>query len=1109
MANESSKVGAGDDSPYVQCVMRDEVDAIIVFPSLGAPQILPEAPNECSIIIATDSHGMGLLREPGRAAVLVNHHLRLIGFDDDKALLPLPIDHKFYGAIDDKLYDENNTGIAKAQEFIAVERLGFKDCVLTRQGKAIGCLSHEAYALYGQEGYTAFLSVTLKKLSRSAYKFSAAPQSWAWVVRTNATKKAHVFLKPDGTEHPIAPSQPVKVHQPLDRLIHNAFVRLSKRAPAQGGTLKDEDLFEVPVEEGKYGAPKKEGCRRVQAWHPVMTKAPAPLRLGHLTDIHISVRTATIARSRVKVIEDGKATGGQFEPVGERVAHTYKSFKALIDAVKDNGADALAITGDAVDFSLNLDPRHTANMGTVGEVWGALNAIANARKEGGGYKRNIDQLYFYSLLLYALRVHKLPAYYVSGNHEAYQWPYGISPRVDGSLGGMAASKTVNKEAKKDVSNYAVTLHNFTEAEKAAWEGLDKAKRALNAASQKLYAANHELAAATKAAAAPGAGPGAATRLREAERTQAAAAQHKHRLDKDHASEQTKFNAAADRARAFQDRFVEEASQYHQNKANEGIPADHNLTIYEACLAYGPTYGQVMSAHNFRRDQFDWFHWLYAPFSDLNVYPCCTSLVGEGATQAITLLGWGADERFLDLGNLYPKGQDRRGKSFLPYATESISAAQLGVIKAAAGAAAEARWTVLSHFTVASFEESVPASIAPQDAGFRAGDAVKSNPFVQGGTNAQYNFFNWGGCELGLKTYLDGYTAMGAAPGAGQVGLHLSGHSHRGGVYTLRKRKGSAGDGVDIECRVPWLQSLPASDKGTRYVVGTAGGPLGRQALSGWHPKQQGWADHGNALLGGWLARPPSGLVVDTGSGRIDYVKAPPDPARHDLPRLAVMLDYRDLTGILKGAHATRPIVVCGERYASDGVFLHTGLPVALSEEAQALGCMQLDNIRVWVYKAGPAAQTDTDNARGSTAAAPAAPASDAKGGWLVSRAHIRERKPEDGLGRYRGAHALFLADAATVRSAFTHPTDGAQVPCAFLEIPLRRPKHPGSFWGEVNCEESWVFPVEIARVAGANGMEILFRGEGESGEVPDWKFLEEHLGYPNAFDITTDKPQKS
>jgi hypothetical protein len=40
------------------------------------------------------------------------------------------------------------------------------------------------------------------------------------------------------------------------------------------------------------------------------------------------------------------------------------------------------------------------------------------------------------------------------------------------------------------------------------------------------------------------------------------------------------------------------------RANEGVPADHNLSIYEACLMYGPDYSYWSKNPNFEKEYAD-------------------------------------------------------------------------------------------------------------------------------------------------------------------------------------------------------------------------------------------------------------------------------------------------------------------------------------------------------------------------------------------------------------------------------------------------------------------------------------------------------------------------
>ena len=1123
-------------SAYLRCPVP-EIDALILFPSLGAPQILPPGPDECTLIIATNAKGNNELRDNCKGAVLVNHHLRLIKLNADKTNLlgnPGPVESRLYKAIREEYYfhDEENTksnGAMLRKQYIEINELILEEgnllCwplkkedgfpVEETHGrpirKVIGRLSQEARALYGRESFDYYFAITLKDIKNSCEaQLSRVPMSWAWIVTSNAAA-GHRFTDSNGKNLPMP-----TYHQPLDRLIHNKFAQLAKDPSVNGSLMETDLLYEIPVKDGAY-RPPREGVPylRVQAWHPVLTRKDSqPLKLGHLTDTHISVRAATIAKSPARVIEDSRA-GHHYEKVGSRLAHTYKSFKALIDEMVVQKADVLAITGDAIDFNRNLDPQHIKqDEPTTGEVWGALNVIANVRKEKGGYRRGVDQLYLYSLFMYALRDLQVATYYITGNHEGYQWPYGISPRLNKDL------KSAAKTLAGSEANYTVALNKPTEADREANEAVRLAEeRLLNAESRLRKACDESGAAAGQA--------NAGEFLKKQRDAEYEVLVCQGNLE----NAQERAEQSARELEDLTNKNIERASDYHQDKANEGIPLDHNLTIYEACLAYGPTYGQLISVHNFRREQFDWVHWLYAPFSDLNVYPCCTDPLGQGAKQVITLLGWGKDER-LHADMLYivsdnKKGADRRSFGFLPYATDSINGTQLALIEKASQVKTDAstRWSVLTHFTIANFRDFVPINAPLAQTGFVTDkDEPAMSLVTVGDTNAQYNAFNWGGCEKGLLTFLSTYVGLAAKPGAGQVDLHISGHSHRCGVYTLRPRKVPTNKEVSIgiECRVPQFPhfgGLPSPEAGTHFVVGSTAGPMGKQAVSGWRLNGGGWTDNEpseagdskwNPLLGGWVMRPPSGLVIDTGTNKLQYVKAPGHEKRNDLPRLSVMVDYRDLMSISEGTPVYRPIILCpaqGELLVPPAHTRHlttfdTGLPVKLSSEILALDCLDLKKIRVWVYKPGGPASEKDQSSDGDKPGTPTANAA-AQGGWDFCNAWL------ESLAASPSLYKLCLENnGKTIRDAFTPRIAGEGkiyknrdvILCSFVEIPLKEPaKNANVPWDEVKWEgESWLFPVDITRSRYLTTTEIIRRGWGESGEIPKWEFLEKHLKYPNA-----------
>lgn len=123
-------------------------------------------------------------------------------------------------------------------------------------------------------------------------------------------------------------------------------------------------------------------------------------------------------------------------------------------------ADAVLLTGDLIDFNRNLNPAQVAagkatGNKAIGEQWKSFNLLANIDDPSNGkrlYPRGLDDMLVFSLVREMYRKHSLPVFMTSGNHEAYQVPYGISARVEeGSWGYQLGSL----EVKADPENLAV------------------------------------------------------------------------------------------------------------------------------------------------------------------------------------------------------------------------------------------------------------------------------------------------------------------------------------------------------------------------------------------------------------------------------------------------------------------------------------------------------------------------------------------------------------------------------------------------------------------------------------------------------------------------------
>ncbi len=182
------------------------------------------------------------------------------------------------------------------------------------------------------------------------------------------------------------------------------------------------------------------------------------------------------------------------------------------------------------------------------------------------------------------------------------------------------------------------------------------------------------------------------------------------------------------------------------RANQGIPADHNLTINEALLLYGPDYGHVIKTNRYSKENLDCLHRVFNPFTDY---------VLAYQEQRFIALAWGDGESIA--------GSAVRGGGVLPRADQSLSAAQYELLQQ--GLADGSQRVLLSHFTLASYA-------ATQALG-KAGEINCNNTLQKPGDFDQGSFV-----EKRYELY-------------GHVQRHelhytLSGHSHRAGLYEPMK-----------------------------------------------------------------------------------------------------------------------------------------------------------------------------------------------------------------------------------------------------------------------------------------------------------------------------------
>jgi predicted MPP superfamily phosphohydrolase len=399
----------------------------------------------------------------------------------------------------------------------------------------------------------------------------------------------------------------------------------------------------------------------------------------------------------------------------------------------------------------------------------------------------------------------------------------------------------------------------------------------------------------------------------------------HTQSQEEAVERTK--AVRDENQAEQKRKGIGAGLYNK-RANEGIAADHNLTIPEATLMYGPDYARVVFSgayhstgqQNFKAQNLDWFTIFYTPLSDY---------VLTWKEQCLMVLGWGNSEKFV----AFPS--DGQGLDFLSRASHALSDQQRDLVEAALAIHKPCN-ILCSHFTYANFEQKRPIKgkiksvetrkITYQTLGSQWQDSFlkqkqklkdeadakglelryeKSSRNAVGEVTDTYSLV-----PLGARGQIDfsrvGTEYNGLLPYMSQHGPHdtgtferhrhflysqlaentihytLSGHSHRAGLYTPVKVKDYLFKTfLDIEVHADNKGIYPKipADK-TRMIVSACGGPIAIQ-------------NHDGELFN-WGMDTPSGSYIKFSGSQEKEIGIKRSRVTQAKPRLCVALDYADL-----------------------------------------------------------------------------------------------------------------------------------------------------------------------------------------------------------------------
>jgi hypothetical protein len=464
------------------------------------------------------------------------------------------------------------------------------------------------------------------------------------------------------------------------------------------------------------------------------------------------------------------------------------------------------------------------------------------------------------------------------------------------------------------------------------------------------------------------------------------------------------------------------------------------------------------------------------------------------------LGWGGKENYKNLGDLRyfggkQMGVDRQGEGILPRAVEPFSKEQVSLLERAkelkhAEALKKKNCPVVlgSHFTMISYKLNM--ALNSKDVAFTPRDKACGAPLQAGA----FNEANEGTCEHNQHWFYKGMVF-----GSPNVDWYISGHSHRAGVYQVSMTNYKKNFGVSVN--FPSDPGLSGNETtffgGTRFVVSGSGGLIGRwQNLNGELGSGSNATKEQNLKmkLNGGLLRPPSGSWIDVQTGKVEQVKAV-RPNMNEKPRLCVILDY--LTVMNPGKKIVPLEFVDVTQIKSQKPF--SKIEFTLSEEMVRRKCLDLDNMKIWLFQKGETAKGDS-------------------GEWREIRGTINNVS-ENFLDRMKRTLEFSSETLRTLDLCLVEPLKWQSIKDktereearksvldsigfmplkhalqAFCEIPLNKPRVVTGR-DDLNCEDPWIFPLEIGIIDMSLTRYYYFRRPfGEKGEVPDWWFRAEYFG---------------
>jgi len=223
----------------------------------------------------------------------------------------------------------------------------------------------------------------------------------------------------------------------------NEFIKSKKYIKNHDDPEKTELVYAFKIK-GKEFTFEQDKKQPIQNFHPICIRANKdPLNIGQLTDVHVSSRQHAFDKSNAELIH-----GSNTNVIGPLVNTCFNALKDLMDQYgEDPKIDILVFTGDLIDYNRNYHPKKfmDGSLTKSGELWQEMFLDNMNQRDAKGkpvkdkqkniipntefYPSSIDNVTMYSLFLYYYKTHKKPIFLISGNHECYSVPFGISPRT--------------------------------------------------------------------------------------------------------------------------------------------------------------------------------------------------------------------------------------------------------------------------------------------------------------------------------------------------------------------------------------------------------------------------------------------------------------------------------------------------------------------------------------------------------------------------------------------------------------------------------------------------------------------------------------------------------